>query len=69
MVNHKNIPRMHVYGIRDNNNKHNQVQIQVINERKMTNYCVNTKHIPNTSSKKYIKEVRALFEHKTRIKR
>ena len=69
MVNHKNIPRIHVYGIWDNNNKHNQVQIQVINERKMTNYCVNNKHIPNTSSKKDIKEVMTLVQQKMRMKR
>ena len=54
MVSHKNIPRIHVHGKWDNNNKHNGVQIQVTNERKMTNYCVKTKHIPNTSSKKDI---------------
>ena len=52
------------------NNKHNGVQIQVTNERKMTNYYVKTKHIPNTSSKtKEIKEVMMLFQHKTRMKR
>ena len=55
MVSHKNIPRIHVEGKWDNNYKHNGVQIQVINERKMTNYCINTKHIRNTSSKKDIK--------------
>ena len=52
MVSHKNIPRIHVQGKWDNNNKHNGVQIQVTNERIMKNYCVKTKHIPNTSSKK-----------------
>ena len=58
MASHKNIPRIHVQGKWDYNNKHNGVQIQVTNERKMTNYCVKTKHIPNTNSKRYIKEVR-----------
>ena len=52
MVSDKNIPRIHVHGKWDNNNEHNGVQIQVTNERKMTKYCINTKHIPNTSSKK-----------------
>ena len=70
MVSHKNIPRIHVLGKWDNNNKHNGVQIQVTSEGKLTNYCVKTKHIPNTSSKtKYIKEVLTLFQHKTRMKR
>ena len=69
MGSHKNIPCSHVHGKWDNNNKHNGVQIQVTNERKMTNYCVMTKHIPNTSSKKYTKEVMALFQHKTIRKR
>ena len=55
MASHKNIPRIHVQGKWDNNNKHNGVQIHVTNERKMTNYCINTKHIRNTSSKKDIK--------------
>ena len=69
MISHKNIPRIHVHGKWDNNNKHNGVQIQVTNERKMTNYCVKTKHIPNTSSKtKYINEVMMSFQHKTRMK-
>ena len=69
MVSHKNIPRIHVHGKWDNNNKHNGVQIQVTNERKMTNYCVKTKHIPNTSSKKDINEVMTLFQYKMRMKR
>ena len=70
MVSHKNIPCIHVHGKQDNNDKHNGVQIQVTNERKMTNYCVKTKHIPNTSSKtKDIKELMTLFQHKTRMKR
>ena len=70
MVSHKNIPHIHVHGKWDNNNKHNGVQTQVTNEGKLTNYCVTTKHIPNTSSKtKYIKEVMALFQHKIRMKR
>ena len=68
MVSHKNITCIHVHGKWDNNNKHNGVQIQVTNERKMTNYCVKTKHIPNTSSKKDINEVMTLFQHKTRMK-
>ena len=68
MVNRKNIPRIHVQGKWDNNNKVYGVQIQVTNERKMTNYCINTKHIPNTSSKKNIKESMTLFQHKTRMK-
>ena len=38
MVSHKNIPHIHVHGKWDNNNKHNGVQIQVTNERKMENY-------------------------------
>ena len=69
MASHKNIPRIRVQGKWDNNNKHNGVQIQVTNERKMTNYYVNTKHIPNTGSKKDIKKVMTLFQHKTRMKR
>ena len=70
MVSHKNIPRIHVHGKGDNNNKRNGVQIQVTSEGKLTNYCVKTKHIPNTSSKtKDIKEVMTLFQHKTRMKR
>ena len=69
MVNHKNIPCIHVQGKWYNNNKHNGAQIQVTNKRKITNYCVNTKHILNTSSKKYIKEVMTLFRHKTKMKR
>ena len=69
MVSHKNIPCIHVHGKGVNNNKHYGVQIKVANERKMTNYCIKTKHIPNTSSKtKYIKEVMTLFQHKTRMK-
>ena len=43
MVSHKKIPRIHVHRKRDNNNKQNRVQIQVTNERKMENHCVNTK--------------------------
>ena len=70
MVSHKNIPRIHVHGKWDNNNKQNGVKIQVTNEGKLTNYYVKTKHIPNTSSKtKEIKEVMMLFQHKTRMKR
>ena len=69
MACHKNIPHIHVQGKWDNNNKHNGVQIQVTNEKKMTNYCVKTKNIPNTSFKKDIKEVMTLFQHKTRMKR
>ena len=69
MVNHKNIPRIHVQGKWDNNNKHNGLQNHVTNERKMTNYCIRTKHIRNTSSKKDIKEVMTLFQQKTRMKR
>ena len=69
MVSHKNIPRIHVHGEWDNNNKHNGVQIQVTNEKTMTNYCVKTKHIPNTNSKQDIKEVMTLFQHKMRTKR
>ena len=38
MVSHNDIPRIHVHGKWDNNNKHNGVQIQVTNERKMENY-------------------------------
>ena len=34
MVNHKNIPRIHLQEKWDNNNKHNGVQIQVTKERK-----------------------------------
>ena len=70
MVSHKKILRIHVHWKWDNNNKQNGVQIQVTSEGKLTNYCVKTKHIPNTSSKtKYINEVMASFQHKTRIKR
>ena len=69
MASQKNISRIHVQGKWDNNNKHNGVQIHVTNERKMTNYCVNTKHIPNASSKKYIKEVMTSFQHKTTMQR
>ena len=69
MVNHKNIPRIHVHGKWDNNNKRNGVQIQVTTERKMTNCCIKTKNIPNTSSKKEIEEVMTLFQHKMRMKR
>ena len=69
-VSHKNIRRIHVHGKWDNNNKRNGVQIQVISEGKLTNYCIKTKHIPNTSSKtKDIKEVMVLFHHKTKMKR
>ena len=68
MVGHKNIPCIHVHGKWDNNNKHNAGQIQFTNERKMTNYCIKTNHIPNTSSKKDIKELMTLFQHKTRMK-
>ena len=70
MASHKNIPRIHVHGKQDNNNKQNGVQIQVTSEGKLTNYCVNTKHIHNTISKtKHIKEVMMLFQHKLRTKR
>ena len=70
MVSHKNIPCIHVHGKGDNNNKQNGVQIQVTNEGKLKNYCGNTKHIPHTSSKtKHLKEVMALFQHKTRMQR
>ena len=69
MASHKNIPRIHVHGKWDNNNKQNGVKIQVTSEGKLTNYCIKTKHIPNTSSKKEIKEVMTLFQHKTRMKR
>ena len=70
MVSHKNIPRIHVHGKWDNNNKQNVVQIQVTSEGKLTKYRAKTKHIPNTSSKtKEIKEVMALFQHKMRMKR
>ena len=69
VVSHKHIPSIHVHGKWDNNNKHNGVQIQVTNERKMTNYCVKTKHVPNKSSKKGINEVMTMFQHKTRMKR
>ena len=69
-VSHKNIPCIHVHGKWDNNNKQNGVKIQVTNEGKLTNYCVKTKHRPNTSSKtKDINEVMMLFQHKTRMKR
>ena len=51
MVSHKNVPHIHVHGKWDNNNKHNGVQIQVTNKRKLTNYGVKNQHIPNTSSK------------------
>ena len=48
----------------------NGVQIQVTSEGKLTNYCVKTKHIPNTSSKtKDIKEVMTLCQYKTKMKR
>ena len=70
MASHKKFPCIHVQGKWDNNNKLYGVQIQVTNERKMTNYCVKTKHIPNTSSKtKDIKEVMTFFQHKTKMKR
>ena len=70
MVSHKNIPHIHVHGKWDNYNKQNGVQIQVTSEGKLTKYCVNTKHIHNTSSKtKHIKEVMMLFQHKTRMQR
>ena len=70
MVSHKKFPQIHVHGKWDNNNKQNGVQIQVTNKRKLTNYVVKNKHIPNTSSKtKDIKEVMALFQHKTKMKR
>ena len=70
MVSHKNTPRIHVHGKWDNNNKRNGVQIRVTSEGKLTNYCVKTKHIPNTSSKtKDINEVMPLFQHKTGMKR
>ena len=70
MVSHKNIPRIHVHGKWDIHNKNNGVQIRVTSEGKLTNYCVKTKHIPNTSSKtKYINEVMTLFQQKTRMKR
>ena len=70
MVSHKNIPRIPVHRKHDNNNKQIRVQIQVTNEGKLTNYCVKTKKIPNTSSKtKDIKEVMTLFQHKMRMKR
>ena len=70
MSSHKNIPCIHVHGKWDNNNKQNGVQIRVTSEGKLTNYCVKTKHIPNTSSKtKDIKEVMTLFQQKSRMKR
>ena len=70
MVSHKNIPHIHAHGKWDNNNKQNGVQIQVTNEGNLTNYCVKTKHIPNTSSKtKDINEIMTVFQHKTRMKR
>ena len=47
----KNIPRIHVHGKWDNNNKHNGVQIQATIERKMRNCYINTKHIRITISK------------------
>ena len=68
MASHK-IFLVFMYKKNGNNNKQNGVQVQVTNERKMTNYYVNTKHIPNTGSKKEIKEVMTLFQHKTRMKR
>ena len=70
MVSYKNIPRIHVRGKWDHNNKHNGVHIQVTSEGKLTNYCVMTNHIPNTSFKtKYIMEVNTLFQNKMRMKR
>ena len=69
MASHNYIPRIHVKEKWDNNNKHNGVQIQITNERKMTNYCVKAKHIPNISSKKDIKELMTLFKPKTKMKR
>ena len=70
MISHKKNPRIHVHRKRDNNNKQNIIQIQVTNEGKLTNYCVKTKNITNTSSKtKDIKKVMTFFQHKMRMKR